>query len=360
MTDSDNTAVEAVARLVPSLTGTLDTLAAISRQLHPPRLPVLVATIGTQDAILAADLRQLRAADWPPHLIGVRDQLGESADLALAACAGLRESVASGRHPVEAFRSLGHYTRAIEALYPLAAALPTVGRWFLNPPARDGALRLHTSRHREPRTGVLHAENDRGMRGGFSVYIPEDLDPTKPCPLVMALHGGSGHGRQFLWSWIREARGHGVIVVAPTSTARTWSLQEPEIDVSHLNQVLARIQAEWTVDGDHMLLTGMSDGGTFTLLSGLFDTSPFTHLAPIAASFHPMLVAISEPERIAGLPIYLVHGALDWMFPVQVARTANNVLTDAGASVNYREIADLSHTYPSEENERIVDWFLSR
>ena len=39
-----------------------------------------------------------------------------------------------------------------------------------------------------------------------------------------------------------------------------------------------------------MLLTGMSDGGTFTYVSGLEASSPFTHLAPVAAAFHPMLV----------------------------------------------------------------------
>jgi len=65
---------------------------------------------------------------------------------------------------------------------------------------------------------------------------------------------------------------------------------------------------------------------------------------------------ISDPARLAGLPIYLIHGALDWMFPVQVARTASNVLTAAGARVRYREIRDLSHTYPAEENELIIDW----
>ncbi len=58
----------------------------------------------------------------------------------------------------------------------------------------------------------------------------------------------------------------------------------------------------------------MSDGGTFTLLSGLDDELPFTHLAPVASSFHPLLLTMTEPSRVMGLPVYLVHGALDWMF----------------------------------------------
>ena len=71
-----------------------------------------------------------------------------------------------------------------------------------------------------------------------------------------------------------------------------------------------------------------------------------------------MLLEGLARQRLRGLPIYLIHGVLDWMFPVDIARTANAALIAAGASVTYREIADLSHTYPREENPRIMDWFL--
>jgi phospholipase/carboxylesterase len=45
------------------------------------------------------------------------------------------------------------------------------------------------------------------------------------------------------------------------------------------------------------------------------------------------------------------------MFPVAQARWAEEQLALAGADVVYREIADLSHTYPREENDRILTWF---
>jgi phospholipase/carboxylesterase len=100
----------------------------------------------------------------------------------------------------------------------------------------------------------------------------------------------------------------------------------------------------------------MSDGGTFTYVSGLEAESPFTHLAPVSASFHPMIAQMADPDRMRDLPIYLVHGALDWMFSIDVARAANQALTAAGAKVTYREIADLSHAYPREVNPAILDW----
>ena len=52
----------------------------------------------------------------------------------------------------------------------------------------------------------------------------------------------------------------------------------------------------------------------------------------------------------------MAHGARDWMFPIEVARQAQRVLGLAGANVTYREIDDLSHTYPREINAPILQW----
>jgi phospholipase/carboxylesterase len=105
-----------------------------------------------------------------------------------------------------------------------------------------------------------------------------------------------------------------------------------------------------------MLLTGMSDGGTFCYVSGLDSASPFTHLAPVASTFHPLMAEMADAERLRGLPIFLVHGRLDWMFPVQVARHTAHALSAAGADVTYRELDDLSHTYPREINAELLRW----
>jgi len=72
---------------------------------------------------------------------------------------------------------------------------------------------------------------------------------------------------------------------------------------------------------------------------------------------HPRNFAEGNLERARGRRIYLAHGALDWMFPVGLAQGACDTLREAGAEVTYREIADLSHTYPREENDRILRWF---
>jgi phospholipase/carboxylesterase len=205
-------------------------------------------------------------------------------------------------------------------------------------------------------TGIFHDSNEPGSRGGFSLYVPEYYTPERAWPLVMALHGGNGNGRGFLWSWLRDARSRGAILIAPTAVGNTWALMGDDVDTQNLMRILELARSRWNIDPERMLLTGMSDGGTFCYVTGLESASPFTHLAPVAATFHPLMAEMADAKRLRGLPLHIVHGRLDWMFPVQVARQTQQALTAAGANVAYRELDDLSHTYPREINAEILAW----
>jgi phospholipase/carboxylesterase len=233
-----------------------------------------------------------------------------------------------------------------------------VNRFFLDAAMRGDAMLQQKFIDRPARedTGVMRFDGSGGQRGGFWLYVPENYTPERAWPLVMALHGGSGTGRLFLWSWLRDARSQGAILAAPTSVGNTWSLMGEDHDTPNLARILDSIRSRWTIDPHRLLLTGMSDGGTFSYVSGLEASSPYTHLAPVAAAFHPMLVQMADAERLRGLPIHIVHGALDWMFPVELARQAQRAFATAGANVTFREVEDLSHTYPRELNAPMLQW----
>jgi phospholipase/carboxylesterase len=159
-----------------------------------------------------------------------------------------------------------------------------------------------------------------------------------------------------VWWGLRLARPRGAILVTPTATGPTWALMGEDTDTPNLGRILQSVRQRCNVDPERLLLTGLSDGGTFCYVTGLESTSPFTHLAPVAAAFHPLMAGVADAERLRRLPVYLVHGRLDWMFPVEVARHAQQALSIAGAAVTYRELDDLSHTYPREINAAILDW----
>jgi phospholipase/carboxylesterase len=263
---------------------------------------------------------------------------------------------------ISVFRALRYAPRAQEALYALSAKLPPVSQFFVEPSLRDDAdLLARLAAPAQEHTGIFHDHNEPGSRGGFSLYVPEYYTPDRAWPLVMALHGGSGNGRGFLWSWLRDARSHGAILISPTATGNTpnkttWALMGDDTDTPNLARILDSVRSRWNVDAKRMLLTGMSDGGTFCYVTGFESSSPFTHLAPVSATFHPLMAEMADAERLRGLPIHIVHGRLDWMFPVQVARQTSQALSAAGADVTYRELDDLSHAYPREMNAPILDW----
>jgi phospholipase/carboxylesterase len=347
--------VDDIVAVLPPLLQSLEALGYVARHLNPPDFGRVMHAVGTPDQALQA--AQPRLADWPEDFADVQSALQAASDAALKAFEGLRDVQNGNGDLVAVFRALRHAPRAQEALYPLAAQFPPVSSFFVDPASRDDAdLSARLAAQSGEDTGILHDHNEAGSRGGFSLYVPEYYTPDRAWPLVMALHGGSGNGRGFLWSWLRDARSFGAILIAPTAIGSTWALMGEDIDTPNLTRILDLARARWNIDPKRLLLTGMSDGGTFSYVSGLEGSSPFTHLAPVSATFHPLMAEIADAERLRGLPVHIVHGALDWMFPVQVARQTRQLLSAAGANVTYREIEDLSHCYPREINPAILSW----
>jgi phospholipase/carboxylesterase len=354
--------IDAIGGLLPPLLVTLERVGWVQRHLHPALAERLADELAPRADVVAGPLNAVETVVWPDDLRFMRDRLVDVARQTLGIVSAFVEAARSSGDPIDLYRALRRYSRVQEALYPLAPVFEPVSRWFLEPGRRaDDALvaRLRQGALREDgtRVGVMHADNERDARGGFSLYVPEAWDQRVSMPLVVALHGGHGHGRDFLWTWLREARSRGVLLLAPTSRDRTWSIMGgADVDADRIREMVELVAGRYPVDRGRLLLTGMSDGATYALLCGLREEMPFTHLAPASGVLHPLLLATGAITRAHGRPIYLVHGALDWMFPVHTARMAREALQAAGARLVYREIEDLSHTYARDENPRILDW----
>ena len=296
------------------------------------------------------------------------DVLLRSASQALQGAARFLEAPAGPHGIMKAFQALRPIHRSEEILYSLAGQFEEVSKFFLPASHRENRellKRLSQSPSGDIASlsdasdcGIIHFNNERGKRGRWSIYVPEYYTKEKRWPLVIALHGGSGHGADFLWSWLRDARARGMLLASPTSLDRTWFLHHPGTDVVGLNSMLSQISEKWNVDTKRLLLTGISDGGTYSMVLSTVRQSPFTHYAPVAAAVHALLNREGIVEApVADLKIFQVHGARDWMFPVEKARLAASALKNAGANIVYREVEDLSHNYPRDLNAEILDWF---
>jgi phospholipase/carboxylesterase len=349
----------------------------VAELLAPERSAALAAEIEARcgDA-LAAARAALAAAPAPADLVRF-DEIFAAAFRHTDECVGFFASFprapAAERIP-RILAALHHHAQAQEHFYGIRALLPPLREYWgadqprpetADAPPESAAAMTATTEGRAasvlpptasdvpPPHAPLLRVGAGGRHGGFSAYIPEQYDPARAWPLIVALHGGSGNGRDFLWTWVREAKARGHLVVAPTAVDSTWA----EEDAEGLVQILDWLATRFHVATDRVLLTGLSDGGTFTLLYGLAHRERFRALAPLCGVFHPLNAANGNLERARGTPIYLVHGARDFLFPVAYAHFTRDVLVEAGADLHYRELPELSHTYPRSENAAILAWF---
>jgi phospholipase/carboxylesterase len=347
--------LDAVAELGPALLRVLATFEQVLRHLHPPAIASLRAALAEVAPPFEAARETLAATPVPEPLADFGAQLTRAADHAHSALRAFLDPAPGREATLRVLESMREHARAQAALYPLRGALPPANRYFFEPPVWDRIAQLDPTPPEGLRVGLHHARDAPDERGGFTLFVPESYDGS-PRPLVVALHGGAGHGADFLWSWLREARSRRFLLLAPTSRGSTWPLMGADVDAGPLDAMIAFVRERWAIDPEHVLVTGLSDGATYALLYGLRAEAPCTALAPVSGVLHPANFANGNLQRARGRRIYLVHGALDWMFPISLARAAAEELRGAGAELEFREIADLSHTYPRDENARILTW----
>jgi len=245
--------------------------------------------------------------------------------------------------------------RVQEILYPFCCMSERINAFFSEERLNEQVPDISPDAHCGGKpVGIYHKglDNDPYARGSLSLYVPESYSSLVPLPLVVVLHGGHSHGRDFIWSWIREARTRGFILAAPTSKGSTWSISSPHVDHESVIRHVDELCTQYNIDRERILITGFSDGATFALTCSQLKNTIFKNVAPISGVLVPLRVSGLKPCRI-----FWVHGAHDWMFPLKRAISGCRELRNAGFDVRFDIVKDLAHAYPREKNADILKWF---
>jgi phospholipase/carboxylesterase len=232
-------------------------------------------------------------------------------------------------------------------LYPVRLALPASQRYWLldgadvaacDPPAPAVA----------PGSGIQHHPVDR-YRGAYTSYVPEYYRADRSWPLIMAMHGANGNDADFLWTWLKYAKSRGYLLLSAKSFGATWY----PWDAPSLLLMLDDMQERYAIDPHRILLTGLSDGGSFSYDVGFAFPERFSALAVVAGILRPH----KRSPQASRLPVYIAHGERDQLFPVQFIRLVTSKLQEWGHQVTYHELPGFGHAYPAGENAAILDWF---
>ncbi len=254
------------------------------------------------------------------------------------------------------FQSRRAFSQGKYQLYPLRGQLPTLQQYWVLPEdtARVAALDTPVAGV-SVATGIMHRPATK-EHGEYSLYVPENYDPARRWPLIVALHGGHGRGDDYLLTWLRAAKSRGYIVLSPKSLDQTWSLMQPGVDIRSILSMVEELLDDYAIDTGRLFASGLSDGGTFSFALGLSCPKLFAGIAPIAAAGE--LVALFDLEQSKHLPVFMVHGVKDFIFPVAMAQRTHKLLSESGFNVTYKELPEWGHAYTYSINETLVlPWF---
>ena len=331
---------------------------AIQNNMRPGQLPEYQEQLrGAVPEGFSAVLAPLSEEEVPDSL----RQFHDAFTAGVRHCANVREAFLNADErsyqltAIDIRRSL---SRGLQILYGIRAHTPNLAGYWLMPGATPEPEPLELQEAEAGAAlGVIHRRRKAPL-ADYSLYVPESYTPSRQWPLILCLHGAGGRGDHFLWSWLRPAKSRGYMLLAPKSLDVTWSILRPERDYRSVEAMLEEVCAEYAVDRSRVYLSGLSDGGTFTYQLGLGRPELFAGIAPVAGDLHGMVDDMLLREQGKHMPIYIVHGAHDHIFPVRSAREAHSMLTRLGYNAQYEELPDWGHSYCSFVNENLVlPWF---
>ncbi len=238
----------------------------------------------------------------------------------------------------------------------------------------------------EPGRFLSRTTEVEGRSHRWQVFVPGRVlsgEETNP-PVVLFLHGAGERGvdgeRQTsigLPAVLREQPDFPALVVLPQSPRDAW-WGSPEIEALAMGALEAAV-AEFGGDPDRTYLTGLSLGGYGTWAFAYRYPERFAALVPVCGGvsavrtrlpvpdWHPAAVRPEDPwaetaRVVAGIPVWIFHGAEDRRVPADESRRMAEALEAAGAAPRYTEYPGVAHDswVPAYREQGLYEWLFTQ
>lgn len=170
-----------------------------------------------------------------------------------------------------------------------------------------------------------------------------------PHPAIVMLHGWTGD-QDSMWIFIhrlpREA-----FIIAPRGLYSTplggygWHPQRatPWPWVEDFRPAVERLVALLSVENfpqarlERFQMVGFSQGAALAYTFALLHPGRLSALAGLSGFAPDGAIALAAGQPVRGLPVFISHGTLDQLVPVDRARRSAELLQEAGGNVTYCE-----------------------
>jgi pimeloyl-ACP methyl ester carboxylesterase len=191
-----------------------------------------------------------------------------------------------------------------------------------------------------PKGIVRRTHTIGGTEFPYTLDVPESYTPARPYQVRVQLHGGVGRPDA-------APRGNGIgplagveqIYVLPTAWAAAEWWTEPQLE--NLRLILDEVKRTYNVDENHVVMSGVSDGGTAAYYFAMRETTPFASFLPLNGALAVLrnvsLHADGElfPHNFRNKPLFIVNGGRDPLYPAALVEPFIEHIANGGVEVKY-------------------------
>ncbi len=213
----------------------------------------------------------------------------------------------------------------------------------------------------------VEGSNAQPARLNYLLFLPKDygLEPQQRWPLILFLHGLGERGsdpkilkKYGIPKVVEQQPDFPFIVVSPQySPTRCSEYVGWHNEIDTLIALLDEIVTSYTVDTEHLYLTGLSMGGFGAWELGIAYPEQFTAIVPIAGGGNPQQVC-----TLKDVPVWAFHGAKDNVVPSSESERMVKVLKECGGNVQFTLYPDAEHDSWTQtyDNSELYTWLLQQ
>lgn len=189
--------------------------------------------------------------------------------------------------------------------------------------------------------------NNENFFWNFRIIAPAGASTSNKRPLIISLHGDATIVSDAYKATACLAQpgleALNAYIVSPSSKGFLW------FDAPNQNQIIALVdlmKAYLPIDENKIAVTGYSDGGNGSWFFAQFYPNLFSASIPMASSYNP--INSSGVVQKIDIPMYVIHGSEDALFPVEITESYVNSSNAVGSNITFTVAQGLIHTAPCD------------
>jgi polyhydroxybutyrate depolymerase len=183
-------------------------------------------------------------------------------------------------------------------------------------PAKTSLVATTPTARKGGETGEL---THQGRQRTYYLYTPKTYNPNRPMPLVIALHGYGGQGKDLAantgFSELAEQKGF--IIAYPDGIERRWDVVSNPLfgvdDVSFIAALIDHLTQIRAIDRRRIYATGVSNGGFLVQRLACEQNSQIAAFATVVATLPSQVRSQCHPARPVSL--LMINGTADRKVP---------------------------------------------